>query len=107
MGSIKDTLSLIPGVEKQIKDIDIDERQFDRVRAIIESMTPHEREKPEIINPSRKKRIAAGSGQDVEAVNKLLTQHKQMQKMFKQMNGKGKKRRRGRPDLSQLKGFNI
>ena len=107
MGSIKDTLSLIPGVEKQIKDIDIDERQFDRVRAIIESMTPQEREKPEIINPSRKKRIAAGSGQDVEAVNKLLTQHKQMQKMFKQMNGKGKKRRRGRPDLSQLKGFNI
>jgi signal recognition particle subunit SRP54 len=107
MGSIKDTLSLIPGVEKQIKDIDIDERQFDRVRAIIESMTPQEREKPEIINPSRKKRIAAGSGQDVEAVNKLLTQHKQMQKMFKQMNSKGKKRRRGRPDLSQLKGFNI
>ncbi len=107
MGSIKDTLSLIPGVEKQIKDIDIDERQFDRVRAIIESMTPQEREKPEIINPSRKKRIAAGSGQDVEAVNRLLTQHKQMQKMFKQMNGKGKKRRRGRPDLSQLKGFNV
>ncbi len=107
MGSIKDTLSLIPGVEKQIKDIDIDERQFDRVRAIIESMTPQEREKPEIINPSRKKRIAAGSGQDVEAVNRLLAQHKQMQKMFKQMNGKGKKRRRGRPDLSQLKGFNI
>ena len=107
MGSIKDTLSLIPGVEKQIKDIDIDERQYDRVRAIIESMTPQEREKPEIINPSRKKRIAAGWGQDVEAVNKLLTQHKQMQKMFKQMNGKGKKRRRGRPDLSQLKGFNI
>ena len=107
MGSIKDTLSLIPGVEKQIKDVDIDERQFDRVRAIIESMTPQEREKPEIINPSRKKRIAAGSGQDIEAVNRLLTQHKQMQKMFKQMNGKGKKRRRGRPDLSQLKGFNI
>ena len=107
MGSIKDTLSLIPGVEKQIKDVDIDERQFDRVRAIIESMTPQEREKPEIINPSRKKRIAAGCGQDVEAINKLLTQHKQMQKMFKQMNGKGKKRRRGRPDLSQLKGFNI
>ena len=107
MGSIKDTLSLIPGVEKQIKDVEIDERQFDRVRAIIESMTPQEREKPEIINPSRKKRIAAGSGQDIEAVNRLLTQHKQMQKMFKQMNGKGKKRRRGRPDLSQLKGFNI
>ena len=107
MGSIKDTLSLIPGVEKQIKDVDIDERQFDRVRAIIESMTPQEREKPEIINPSRKKRIAAGSGQDIEAVNRLLTQHKQMQKMFKQMNGKGKKRRRGRPDLSQLKGFNV
>ena len=108
MGSVKDMLSMIPGVEKKIKDVDIDERQFDRIRAIIESMTPQEREKPEIINPSRKRRIAAGCGMQVEDVNRLLAQHKQMQKMFKQMNGgKGKKRRRGRPDLSQLKGFNM
>ncbi|MBQ8228382.1 MAG: signal recognition particle protein [Clostridia bacterium] len=108
MGSIKDMLSMIPGLGKQIKDVDIDERQFDKIKAIIQSMTAQEREKPEIINPSRKRRIAAGCGQDVEAVNKLLAQHKQMQKMFKQMNSAGKKRRRrGRLDMSQLKGFNI
>lgn len=108
MGSIKDMLSMIPGVGKQIKDVDIDEGQFDKIKAIIQSMTAQEREKPEIINPSRKRRIAAGCGQDVEAVNKLLAQHKNMQKMFKQMNSAGKKRRRrGRFDMSQLKGFNI
>ncbi|MGN1168906.1 MAG: signal recognition particle protein, partial [Acutalibacteraceae bacterium] len=67
LGSIKDTLSMIPGVGKQIKDVDIDERQFDRVKAVIQSMTPQEREHPDIINPSRKRRIAAGCGQDVEA----------------------------------------
>ncbi len=108
MGSIKDMLSMIPGVGKQIKDVEIDEGQFDKIKAIIQSMTAQEREKPEIINPSRKRRIAAGCGQDVEAVNKLLAQHKNMQKMFKQMNSAGKKRRRrGRFDMSQLKGFNI
>ncbi|MDD6275683.1 MAG: signal recognition particle protein [Clostridia bacterium] len=107
LGSVKDTLSMLPGMEKQLKDVDIDERQFDRVRALIESMTPQERANPEIINPSRKRRIAAGAGQDVENVNKLISQLKQMQKIFKQMNGKGKRRRRGRIDMSQLKGFNI
>lgn len=108
MGSIKDMLSMIPGVGKQIKDVEIDEGQFDKIKAIIQSMTAQEREKPEIINPSRKRRIAVGCGQDVEAVNKLLAQHKNMQKMFKQMNSAGKKRRRrGRFDMSQLKGFNI
>ena len=108
MGSIKDMLSMIPGVGKQIKDVEIDEGQFDKIKAIIQSMTAQEREKPEIINPSRKRRIAAGCGQDVEAVNKLLAQHKNMQKMFKQMNSAGKKRRRrGRFDMSQLKGFNV
>lgn len=108
LGSIKDTLSMLPGVGKQIKDVDIDERQFDKVKAVIQSMTPKEREHPEIINPSRKKRIAAGCGQEIESVNKVLSQHKQMQKMFKQMNASGKKgRRKGRPDLSQLKGFNV
>ncbi len=108
LGSIKDTLSLIPGLGKQIKDVEVDETAFDKIRAIIYSMTPQEREHPDIINPSRKRRIAAGCGRDVEAVNKLLAQYKQMQKMFKQMNASGKKRRRrGRPDLSQLKGFNV
>ncbi|HBL41317.1 MAG TPA: signal recognition particle protein [Ruminococcaceae bacterium] len=92
MGSIKDMLALIPGVGKQIKDVDIDERQFDRIKSIIYSMTPKERANPDIINPSRKKRIAAGCGQQVEDVNRLLSQFRQMQKMFKQLGGKGGKR---------------
>ena len=79
---------MIPGVNKQVKDMEIDEKQFDRVQAIIYSMTPEEREKPEIINPSRKRRIAAGCGQKVEDVNRLLSQYRQMRKMFKQMNSK-------------------
>ena len=80
-------------------------------RALVESMTPQEREKPDIINPSRKKRIAAGSGQTVEDVNKLLQQFKQMQKMFKQLGGKsGSKKKRKRFNMSQMQnmnGFNI
>ncbi len=92
MGSIKDTLAMIPGINKQLKDVEVDERQFDRIRAIILSMTPQERENPDIINPSRKRRIAAGCGMQVEDVNRLLAQFKQMQKMFKQFGGKGGKR---------------
>ncbi len=89
MGSIKDMLGMIPGVGKQIKDVDVDESQFDRIQAIILSMTPGERENPDIINPSRKRRIAAGCGMQVEDVNRLLAQFKQMQKMFKQLGGRG------------------
>ena len=92
MGSIKDTLAMIPGINKQLKDVEVDERQFDRIRAIILSMTPKERENPDIINPSRKRRIAAGCGMQVEDVNRLLAQFKQMQKMFKQFGGKAGKR---------------
>ena len=95
MGSLQDTLALIPGIGNKAKDIDIDERKFDRMKAIILSMTEKERVNPDIINPSRKKRIAAGCGQSVEEVNKLLNQFRQMQKMFKQFGGKrGGKRRR-------------
>ncbi|MBE6756521.1 MAG: signal recognition particle protein [Clostridia bacterium] len=107
MGSIKDTLKMIPGIGKKVDDIDIDERKFDRLRALVESMTPAEREKPDIINPSRKRRIAAGSGQTVEDVNRLLAQYKQMQKMFKQLNGKsGSKKKRRRFNMSQLQNMN-
>lgn len=88
MGSIKDTIKMIPGIGKQIKDEDIDERAFDRLRCIIYSMTKQERANPEIINPSRKRRIAAGSGTSIEDVNKLMTQFKQMQKMVKQVGGR-------------------
>ncbi len=100
MGSMKDLLSMIPGLGKKLKDTDIDESGIDKTKAIIFSMTPKEREKPDIINPSRKRRIAAGCGMQVEDVNRLLSQYKQMQKMFKQLNGKGggkKKMRRMMP----------
>ena len=93
MGSMKDLLSMIPGVGKKIKDADIDDRQLDRTAAIIHSMTKQERANPDIINPSRKRRIAAGCGMQVEDVNKLLAQYRQMQKMFKQMTGKGSKKK--------------
>ncbi|MBQ0015216.1 MAG: signal recognition particle protein [Oscillospiraceae bacterium] len=88
LGPMQDLLGMIPGLSKQAKDIEVDEKQFDRLQAIIQSMTPGEREKPDLINGSRKKRIAAGCGQTVEDVNRLLAQYRQMQKMFKQMNSK-------------------
>ena len=93
MGSLKNILSMLPGMDKQLRDVDIDDRQLLRIEAIIKSMTKKEREKPDIINASRRKRIAAGSGMRVEDVNKLLRQYEQMKKMFKQMNTKGGKRR--------------
>ncbi|NLL63830.1 MAG: signal recognition particle protein [Ruminococcaceae bacterium] len=88
LGPMQDLLGMMPGIGNKAKDIDIDEKQFDRLQALIRSMTPEEREKPDIINPSRKRRIAAGAGQKVEDVNRLLSQYRQMQKMFKQMNSK-------------------
>ena len=99
MGSLKSVLSMIPGRAKQLRDVDIDDRQLLRVEAIIKSMTAKERSKPDIIGGSRKRRIAAGSGTKVEDVNKLLRQYEQMKKMFKQMTAKGGKRRlmRGMP----------
>ena len=98
MGSIEQLLSMIPGVKpSQLENINVDERQFDRLEAIILSMTPQERAKPAIIAASRKRRIAAGCGQKVEDVNRLLKQFDQMQKMMKQFSGKkgfGKRRMR-------------
>lgn len=93
MGNIKQLISMLPGAEKQLRDVDIDDKQMQRIEAIITSMTAKERSKPEILNASRKKRIAAGCGQSVEAVNRLLKQYEQMKKMFKQMNSKGLKRK--------------
>ena len=91
MGSMKSVLSMIPGMEKQVRDADIDERQLFRTEAIITSMTKKERAKPDIINASRRRRIAAGSGTSVEEVNRLLRQYEQMKKMFKQFSKKGKR----------------
>ncbi len=92
MGSLKSLLGKLPGVDKQLQDVDIDERQIDRTCAIILSMTKEEREKPSIITLSRKRRIAKGSGVQVEDVNKLLKRFEQTQKMMKKMKRKGKKR---------------
>lgn len=83
MGNIKDLMSMIPGMGKAMKDVDIDDDAFKSVEAIILSMTPEERKKPEIINASRKKRIAMGSGTSVTEVNKLLTQFNEARKMMK------------------------
>lgn len=88
MGSLKDTIKMIPGIGSKIRDEDIDEGAFGRFRAIIYSMTKEERAHPDIINPSRKRRIAAGCGMKVEDVNKLLAQFKQMKKMINQFGGK-------------------
>lgn len=93
MGPMKNVLSKVPGVAQQIKDVEIDDRQLDRTEAIILSMTPREREKPELINPSRKRRIAAGSGMKVEDVNRLLKGYEQMRKMMKQIKKPGFRKR--------------
>lgn len=100
MGSIKSVMSMIPGVGEKIKDADIDDKQLVYIEAIITSMTYEERKKPSIINPNRKRRIAAGSGRKVEEVNRLIKQLEQMQKMMKQMSssmggGKATKKSKG------------
>ena len=95
MGPLKNLLAMIPGMSQQLGDVDIDERMIDRIEAIIYSMTPREREKPDLLNASRKRRIAAGSGMKVEDVNRLVKQLEMMQKMFKQMGGKGGRGMRG------------
>ena len=105
MGSIKSLLGMIPGIGNQIKDADIDEKQFSRLEAIIQSMTPKEREKPDIINPNRKRRIASGSGTKVEDVNRLLKQYEQMNKMIKQISGKGKGKANRRRMMNMLGGM--
>ncbi|MBE6845085.1 MAG: signal recognition particle protein [Ruminococcus sp.] len=104
MGSLKSIISMIPGVGDKLKDVDIDEKQFVRIEAMITSMTKAERAKPSIINPQRKRRIAAGSGTKVEDVNKLLKQFEQMQKMMKQLGGKGPKNKKM---MRRLAGMNL
>lgn len=87
MGNIKDLASMIPGVGKAIKDIDIDDNAFKGIEAIILSMTPKERTNPEILNTSRKMRIAKGSGTNIQDVNRLIKQFDQTRKMMKMMTG--------------------
>ena len=87
MGNLKDLASMIPGVGKAIKDVDIDDNAFVSIEAIIRSMTPKERTNPEILNTSRRQRIAKGSGTNIQEVNKLIKQFDQTRKMMKMVTG--------------------
>ena len=89
MGNIKDLAAMIPGVGKQIKDLDIDDNAFKGIEAIINSMTPKERANPDIINQSRRRRIAAGSGTKLDDVNRLMKQFDQTRKMMRMVSGMG------------------
>jgi signal recognition particle subunit SRP54 len=93
MGNMKDLLGMIPGMGKAMKGVDIDDNSFKPVEAIIRSMTLLERENPDIINPSRKNRIARGSGRTLQEVNQLLKQFEEMKKMMKTMNKMGGNKR--------------
>ena len=89
MGPLQSVVGMIPGLGKQMKGLNVDDRELNRVEAIVLSMTPEERRRPELINGSRRARIARGSGTTVQQVNQLLQARKQMQKMMKQI-GRGK-----------------
>lgn len=93
MGGISEIAGMLPGMEKQLKGVQLDEKQFDRMDAIIKSMTPEERRNPSVINSSRRQRIARGSGTQVQDVNRLLKQYAQTQTMLKQMNSSGAMKR--------------
>jgi len=92
MGSLRDLLGFIPGMDKAMKNVNIDDNAFNRVEAIILSMTRQERNNPKILNGSRRKRIANGSGTTVQDVNRLLKQFEEMQKMMKTVARGGKSR---------------
>ena len=90
MGNLKDLASMIPGVGKALKDVEIDDNAFKSIEAIIQSMTPYEREHPECLNTSRRHRIAKGAGVDLQQVNRLIKQFDQTRKMMKMMTDKSK-----------------
>ncbi|MDR6302039.1 signal recognition particle protein [Mesonia maritima] len=100
MGNMKDLMGMIPGAGKMLKNMDIDDDAFKHIEAIIHSMTPEERQKPSVINASRKKRIGKGSGTSVTEVNQLLKQFDQMGKMMKMMQGGG-----GKKMMQMMKGM--
>ncbi|HBH23662.1 MAG TPA: signal recognition particle protein [Cytophagales bacterium] len=102
MGNIKDLIGMLPGMNKMIKDLDVDDESFKPIEAIIKSMTPLERRNPDVIDGSRRKRIAKGSGTSIQQVNGLMKQFGDMRKLMKTMNKMGGKR--GMAALSQLGG---
>jgi len=96
LGPLQSLLGMIPGMGKELRDVKVDEREFDRIQAIILSMTPDERRRPELIKGSRRLRIARGSGTNVQAVKQLIKQFEQMRKIMRQVS-------QGRmPDLGAL-----
>jgi len=98
MGNIKDLMGMIPGMGKMVKDIDVDENSFKSIEAIIHSMTQEERERPEVLNGGRRKRIASGSGTSIQDVNRLIKQFEDMRKMMKMFTtGQGQKMMRNMP----------
>jgi signal recognition particle subunit SRP54 len=112
MGPLKGLLGMLPGLPKEVREADLDDRELTRVEAIIQSMTPEERRDPSIVNGSRRLRIANGSGTTTTEVNQLLRQFKEMQKMMRSLGGaafgKGKKAKRGRvtpPGLGRSPSF--
>ena len=106
MGNLKDLASMIPGVGKALKDVDIDDDAFKGIEAIILSMTPKERQRPEILNQSRKMRIAKGSGTSIQEVNRLVKQFDQTRKMMKMMTGSKMKSMMGKmPQMPCMPGM--
>lgn len=97
MGNLSDLMGMIPGMGQQMKNVTVDDKELGKIEAIILSMTKEERMNPDLLNPSRKKRIAAGSGHDIGTVNRFIKQFEQSKKMMKQMSGmmKGKKGKKG------------
>lgn len=102
MGSLRSILGMIPGLSSSIKNADVDDNQLVKVEAIVQSMTRKERSNPKILNGSRRKRIAIGSGTSIQDVNRLIKQFADMQKMMKMLNGKG-----GKSMLGNLKNFKV
>jgi signal recognition particle subunit SRP54 len=93
MGPLQNVLGMLPGMPKEVRNAEIDDRDIGRIEAIIRSMTPDERRKPDLINGSRRMRIALGSGTSTTEINNLLKQFKQVQTMMKGMGGLGRKAR--------------
>ena len=98
MGPLKDLMSMIPGLGKQLKDVELDEADIKRIEAIILSMTPHERDNPDILTGRRRERIASGSGTSIQEVNQLVKQFEEARKMMKRMMDVGKKH----PGMAQM-----
>ena len=100
MGDLKGLMKMIPGMGKMVKNIDIDDKAFDKVESIIYSMTNEEKAKPELMNMSRKRRIAKGSGRSIHEVNMFVKQFEQMKKMMYRMS-----KMKGIPDMKGFEGF--